>query len=286
MNIILICINNFQNYIWYNIVQLLDLGYNVIVVTNKNFFHKFNYFSNITLINGDEFDINQDKIFHSFEDDFWGSTSKRLFLLYYVMKKYNYQNCIHLENDVLLYYNFKDYKFENKIYLTMDADNRCIPGIIYIPEYKYLSNLILNYKIDKNDMINMALFYQNNKDICVTFPIIKQNNSYNFNDNYSENFNLFGGIFDAAAIGQYLGGYFKFDKQIPKNVGEKCINETCIINYNNYKFFWKKIKNRWFPYIEIEKQLIPIMNLHIHSKQLKNFLIFKPIEERMIKFLE
>ena len=54
-----------------------------------------------------------------------------------------------------------DYNFKEKIYITMDSKNRCIPGIIYIPKYELLTNLIKNWKFNKNDMKNMGDFYIN-----------------------------------------------------------------------------------------------------------------------------
>lgn len=190
------------------------------------------------------------------------------------MKKLN--NVIHLENDVLLYSNM-NYTFDEKIYITMDSKNRCIPGIMYIPNYSLLTKFIKNYDFTKNDMINLANFYLNNKDIVKTFPII--DNSLNkciYNDNFQE----FNSIFDGAAIGQYLGG---FD---PRNIpGDSTgfVNETCEIKYDKYTFKWVKKGRHYFPHIEINSKLIPINNLHIHSKKVKNFRIKNPIENKYIR---
>ena len=56
------------------------------------------------------------------------------------MKKYNRQKCLHIENDVLLYQQLDN--ISDHIYLTMDSEQRCIPGVVYIPEYKLLQDLI------------------------------------------------------------------------------------------------------------------------------------------------
>ena len=287
ITVILVSTGIFQDYIIYNIKQLLYFKYDIIIITEKKYFHKLNEFENtenIKIIDSDlltsellttNFDINSN-LDKSFRDGFWHNTSKRLFLVYDCMKKYNLQNCIHLENDVLLYYHFYTYDFTfNKIYLTLDADNRCIPGIIYIPNYTLLTNLIADYNYNKNDMENMNLFYHKNKDICITLPIIKQNKYYDKLDIYNENYKIFKGIFDGAAIGQYLGGVD------PRNIAGDTsgfINETCVVKYNNYKYTWIKKdddNNEYsFPYIIIDDETIPIYNLHIHSKNLKKFTIF------------
>ena len=275
ITIILVSVGTFQNYILDNIKQLLHFKYNITVITDKKFFHYLNNINTINIIDSNilltSFD-NNSKLCKSFRNGFWHNSSKRLFLIYEYMKQYNITNCIHLENDVLLYYDFNNYKFDkNKIYLTIDAPTRCIPGIIYIPHFKLLDNLINNYNYSKNDMYNMNLFYNNNKNICITFPIIKNNKHYNKTDIYNHNFNLFNGIFDAAAIGQYLGGVDP--RNIPGNsIG--FINETCVVKYNNYEFKWITYNNGYkIPYIIIDNDEIPILNLHIHSKNLSKFMI-------------
>ena len=86
-------------------------------------------------------------------------------------------------------------------------------------------------------------------------------------------------IFDAAAIGQYLGGVD------PRNIEGDTrgfINETCIIKYNKYKFEWIKIDELFIPHIIIDSNKYKICNLHIHCKNLKNFMANDPIENYLI----
>ena len=278
MNVILVSTGVFQDYIIYNIKQLLYFQYNIIIITEKHYFNKLNEFENnenIKLVDSNElhtdFDANSN-LDKSFRDGFWHNCSKRLFLVYTCMKNLNLENCIHLENDVLLYYDFSNYKFDNKVYLTLDSNSRCIPGFIYIPNYNLITKLINNYNYSKNDMENMNLFYHNNKDSCITLPIIKYNKNYDKIDIYNENYEKFKGIFDGAAIGQYLGGV-----DTRNIVGDTTgfINETCVVKYNHYQFTWIKNEDGYtFPYIIIDDESIPIYNLHIHSKNLKQFTIF------------
>jgi hypothetical protein len=125
-----------------------------------------------------------------------------------------------------------------------------------------------------NDMKNLGKYF--NSSFIEPLPII----SINENENYfNKNFKIFNNIFDAAAIGQYLGGV---DKRNDINDTTGFINETCVIKYNNYKFHWKKINDLWCPYIKIDNDLIKIINLHIHSKSLDNFLSIEPIENQYI----
>lgn len=279
-NIILVSTGVFQDYILQNINQLLKLEFNIYVIVDRIFIDNLKgHNSSIKIIDADSLNTNFDSkslLNKEFRNGFWNNTSKRLFLVYEYMKLTNLEDVIHLENDVLLYSNMK-YKFEEKIYITMDSKKRCIPGIIYIPKYNLFTKLIQNYDFTNNDMINLALFYNNNKEIVKTFPIIDDSIG---NCMYNENFQEFDSIFDGAAIGQYLGGVD------PRNIpGDSTgfINETCEIKYDKYKFKWIKKGNYYFPFIEINDKLIAINNLHIHSKKLVNFTIEKPNENKFIK---
>lgn len=280
MKLILVSIGIFQKYIKENINQLLKFNFDIHVIIDFQFFKEMDkYKSSIKLINSSTLQTDFDKkskLDKKFRNGFWNNSSKRLFLVYEYMKMNNIENVIHIENDVLLYSNL-NYNFEKKIYITMDSKNRCIPGIIYIPKYDLLTKLIENYDFKKNDMINLANFYNNNKNIVKTFPIINDSIDKCI---YNENFKEFNSIFDGAAIGQYLGGVD------PKNLaGDSTgfVNETCKIKYNKYKFKWMKKGNNYFPYVEINSKLIPINNLHIHCKKLEIFKMENPIENKYIK---
>jgi hypothetical protein len=280
MEIILISLGNFQEYLLDNVDQLLKFNNQVSVIIDKEFNHyleKYHQNSKIKIIFSEEFDLTDfeknNKLDNHFRNGFWKLTSKRLFVLYQYLKKYNLSNVIHLENDVLFYENGKELMKKlklDKLYLTLDSPNRVIPGIIYIPNYTYLSDLILNYQYHLNDMMNMTLFYYRNQNNIETFPLMGKNESYNYEDLFTKNFNQFYGIFDGAAIGQYLGG---IDPRNKSGDTTGFINETCKIKYNHYKFIWKRNQdNLNLPYIVIDGEVFKIYNLHIHSKNLKKFI--------------
>ena len=89
----------------------------------------------------------------------------------------------------------------------------------------------------------------------------------------------FNSIFDTAAIGQYLGG---IDPKNESGDTTGFINEDCVVKYDKYKFKWIKNGKYYFPHIIINEKIIPINNLHIHSKNLKNFRIDNPIVNNYI----
>jgi hypothetical protein len=70
-------------------------------------------------------------------------------------------------------------------------------------------------------------------------------------------------------MGQYLGGIDP--RNDPKNtVG--FVNETCVIKYNLYNFIWVTINDIKRPFLKIGDLEIRIFNLHIHSKNLIEFI--------------
>jgi hypothetical protein len=286
MHVILTCINNFQEYILINIEQLLKLNYkSIYVITNYFFFEKFNKYDGlINLINID--DIIDSYNFYSnttldkeIRGGFWALTSLRLFYIYSFMEKNDLRDVIHLENDVLLYYNFNIISNkinDKKMYIPFDSFNRNILSVVYIPSSDIFKDILDLYDFTKNDMEN----FKHIKDSCNLidqFPIFNNDDGI-YNDEISfvsKNFNNFNYIFDAAAIGQYLGGID------PENSSENTVNfvnETCVIKYNLYEFFWRSLDNIMKPFVKINNEIIPIFNLHVNCKDLYKFINVKQFD--------
>jgi hypothetical protein len=94
-------------------------------------------------------------------------------------------------------------------------------------------------------------------------------------------------VFDAAAIGQYLGGadsrsfrplrrfwhrFLKPKTPILPSLGPGFINESCLFDASLFSYLWgPDAQGRRVPYMVFEGQQIPIANLHIHSKDLARF---------------
>ena len=87
---------------------------------------------------------------------------------------------------------------------------------------------------------------------------------------YCNHFEKFDSIFDAAAIGQYLGGV---DYRLANETnGPGFINESCIFNPSLLRYEWHPDKQgRKIPYVIFGKTKCRINNLHIHSKKLEDF---------------
>ena len=276
MNIILTCIDNFQDYILDNIDQLLKLKHkNIYVITNPNLFKHFTHIQDkIKLVNIDNLNESynfksKSSLNKSFRNGFWYLTSYRLFYIYECMKFYNINDVIHLENDVLIYYNCDELlSIVNKefVYLPFDTYNRNIISIMYIPTAGIYKKILDNYNVNKNDMENFAIINRKT-NLIKKFPIYITSKELTDEEKFvSENSDIFPFIFDGAAIGQYLYG---IDPRNNPNNTIGFINETCIIKYNKYKITFKNINGINKPFIAINNKDIPIFNLHIHSKKLK-----------------
>lgn len=274
MKIILVMLNNNQEYILDNITNLLKYGNNDIIVITDNKFNDFFKDKCVKIVNTEDLIPNYStyvsSIKNTFRNGFWELTSYRFIVIYEYMKQYNIDNIIHIENDVLIYKNVDSIKFHNmsKLLLTMDSKKRCIPGIMFIPNHTILKKSLDIFNPKLNDMENFSNCYYNLNEYIDTLPIFLEYNTNSVTNMITKNYKHYNAIFDAAAIGQYLGG---IDPQNKSGDTRGFVNETCIINYSHFKFIWKMIDDLKYPYIIINNNEIPIINLHIHCKNLKMF---------------
>jgi hypothetical protein len=296
MNILLTCLENFQDYILINIDQLIKLHpleQKIYIITNKHLMTHFEKYTNkeepennyITFYFvedlPDSLEFNQKSILNSsFRNGFWKLTSYRFFVIYECMKKHSIENVIHLENDVLIYYPcsiLESALSSDFLYIPFDCFHRNIASIVFIPNHTIFKQILDHYNVNENDMMNFRQI-QLKTGLIDHFPIFKS--LPNENDEeikfVTKNYEKFQMIFDAAAIGQYIGG---IDPMNDSRDTIGFVNETCIIKYNEYSIIWKnqtisnenqeKIKK---PFLLYQEEEIPIFNLHIHSKRLSDFV--------------
>ena len=284
MRIILVSAGIFQDYLLDNIKNLLlHNNTEITLITESAYFDRLIDYPNVELV--DSKSLLSEKVlkFHrnsnldrNFRDGFWHLCSLRLFYVYEYIRKNNLLNVVHIENDVLVYENLDNiidcFKYD-KVYAPFDAPNRVIPSFIFIPNHLAFKPIIDNYNYNLNDMQNLAQFDEN---IIEPLPIFINNG---YTNKFNKNYNDFNVIFDAAAMGQYLGGV---DKRNDPNDTRGFVNETCVIKYNEYKFLWIKNYGIYTPYIKINDEIIKIINLHIHSKALFDFQSNYPNEQTFI----
>ena len=279
MNLILVSVGVFQEYILTNIRQLLILGHtSIYVITESSFFDKFDG-CGVKLVDvaslSDSYQFNRvTKMDSDFRDGFWTATSSRFFYIYALMKRDNIMDVIHIENDVILYYNcdiLQSRLDRTKIYLPFDSYSRNIASIMYIPSHILLEKVLDRFVYSENDMYNFSLIRKMMPETIDQFPICCPFESFTLEQKYvCSNFDLFKMTFDAAAIGQYLGGV---DPRNTPGDTRGFINETCVIKYNDFVYKWitgnDGVRR---PFIILKNgDSIPIFNLHIHCKCLEVF---------------
>lgn len=223
-------------------------------------------------------------------EGFWLYASERFLYLNDLIQQYRLENVFHMEYDNMLYVDLSELLpiFQSKykgIAATFDNDDRCIPGFVYIPNPKSMNHLakcFADHALEnQNDMQILATFkkekgakeidhlpiltkeYASKHSLISDFGHIAKNKS-----KYFQNIDLFQSIFDAAALGQYLGGID------PRNGESKpgFINESCVFNPSFLVFEWiPDNQGRQIPYIVYPNAKYRINNLHIHSKNLSAF---------------
>lgn len=215
----------------------------------------------------------------NFRDGFWLHTTNRFLYIYAFMEIYNITNVFHIESDIMLYENlntvYKNLQTMNmidKIIAVQDAPQRAICSIVFIPD-KHVANKYSEYILHalKNNSSGQFL---NDMDLMG-----KYTDKYEFPDSPEHKLSKQLGIFDACAIGQYLGG-IDF-KNIPAehiksrfiNPTRGFINETALFKANTVKYIIDKSNKdgKKFKMIKNNTDTYNINALHIHSKQLYLF---------------
>jgi hypothetical protein len=240
--------------------EVIDLSFNQCI---NQYFNKF------LILNGLK---GREKLFiYSFE---------RFFLLYHLMNQYQLSNVFFLELDNLIYDDpllWEKSFAENEMSYMYDSSGRCASGICFIKNKEILLKFMEHCKhyIATNnsflaEMFTLYEFWEANKDHVQLLPIhwpadhVPKETHMNY-DKYQNT------IFDAAALGIYLGGLdpFHTDGVIVK--GQK--SNWSAIDYTKYQYIWQPDdKKRNIPYVLCGDTWIKINNLHIHSKNLKPYL--------------
>lgn len=212
------------------------------------------------------------------ENPLWFTSFLRVLSLNTIAKKLNLKEFVHFDNDVLIYEPFSKLNNTNnliqksKINITqLDSLNLAFGYSFFSGEKsldsleKFFNQILQNYYLNTNienkgkpinEMRAMKIFFDKNKSQFNLLPNLPY---------FSEYF-----LFDPASYGQYLDGthfnrgnyafirrYVSLEHTVGKEIKSKRIN---------IKF----LKNN--PYVYWNNQTYKLVNLHIHSKNLKKFL--------------
>jgi hypothetical protein len=190
----------------------------------------------------------------------------------------------------MLYFNlsdflplFKEY-YSNTIATVFDCDQRSVPCFVYISNQKETQKLAKfiaeRAHLDTTDMETLSLFKNANYGIKGHLPYLIPSYAedyplLNIFKQFSEDARPFYNhlndlkmIFDANALGQFLGGI----DPILAESKPGFLNEASIFLTMHFQFNWvQDNQKRWIPYISYKGTAYPIATLHIHSKALEKF---------------
>lgn len=258
--------------------NLLNLTVILSSTLKKTFSHKFYLTFNRTARS-------------TWRNGFWRYVIERFFILNDFMNTYDINNIIHFEYDNLIYENIdtlkKSFETINKILLPFDNTERAIPGFVFIPCKKLLTKFCNFYNrnftlITANDMKAFSKFQKKYPNLCDSLPVIppeytntkmnlltqKKHVNLNLFSKYYCSFNY---LFDAAALGQFIGGT---DSRNSDNKDSTIgfVNTDAIYNISDFKFFWYENEGLFYPKVEFNGKIYPLLNLHIHSKNLHLYM--------------
>ncbi len=230
-----------------------------------------------------QFFIKNSRLDKRYREGFWTYTTERFFCIDELMRQLELKNVFHLESDNMLYVDLKELLpifCENYqgIGAVFDHENRCVPSFVYFskPAASQLlaEHLSQTARSGKNDMETLSAYRKKHgKQHVDSLPIIT--NEYIMDHLaprdallFSNHIALFHSIFDAAAIGQYLGGGDPRLGFYPPGF----INETCVFNPSLLTHKWETDgEGRKVPFIIYNNKQYRVNNLHIHAKDLKKF---------------
>jgi hypothetical protein len=222
---------------------------------------------------------------------FWQYVVERFYYLEELMSQHQLKNVFHLENDVMLYRDLKELlptfekNYSGMMAGTFDNDSRCVAGFLYVSEIRPLSEFVKfttsKLYTGENDMHLLGqfreAFYKKYIDhLPIINPLYASQNpleSYTgkraqYPSDYTNHFDEFLSIFDAAALGQFLGGLDPI--HLEHDAG--FINESCVFNPAYLDLAWQRdAQGRQVPVASYKGISHPINNLHIHCKNLALF---------------
>jgi hypothetical protein len=273
MNVVLVHIGDgFPGHLPYCLTQLqLFVKCPIHLIVNRIHINKFNIpnvFALEDLVSSDEHNVFK-KTF-SLQKGFWQYATERFFYLHEYAKLKNLKNILHIENDNLVFYDFTKLKaaFETRpIWAVFDCESRAVPGLIYFRDSESLYPLVKHFvgsgSRGKNDMDAIGEFRRMFPDLIDSLPIIT-----NYVDPlppmFHQHAKLFGTLFDAAAVGQYIGG---LDLVCGRGHCFGFINEESVFKCNKSTVEWVFEDG----YKVLKLNGLRLVNLHVHSKDLRRW---------------
>ena len=277
--------NNFiPNYIYHCIKQIRVHNSRPLIylLTNcKNLFNLHTLYSfGVNVVDCNQIPLTEEHIYYNehtkldkkWRDGWANYTCERYFAIYDFAKHKNITNMIHIENDVMIYYNMNGIidtmkKYDFLAPLDSVVKNfRCVPSLLFIKNSEVIHEFVkyVNTTLSEHiyDMFLLGNYFQKRKI---------ENLPTTYNGIFGQHFDEFKCIFDAACIGQYMGGID------PRNAEKEGKNTVGFVNPDSdFKALdlgigWTVENNLKIPVSRRgeDKVATKIINLHIHSKNLE-----------------
>jgi len=210
----------------------------------------------------------------NFRDGFWLKTTERFFVLEQFMATYNVESLFHAELDNWIFnITGLDARLDNVgrgLFCPRDSLDRGIASLIYINRSDSLAQLnrlaLDNSLIEKNDMTLLGHLLATSDQ----FFSLSTENAFRDLDSFAWRrvpAETSHGIFDAAAIGQFLFGIDPRNGSILLTNGYENENKGCDLWRLQYSL---KDKSNTFELTHPETgKSVNLFNIHVHSKLFK-----------------
>lgn len=206
-----------------------------------------------------------------FRNGFWLQTANRFMLIADLMSSLNLHNCLHLENDNVLYFDpssklpaFRDHA---RFAIPFDR-SRAIPGVVWYRDPQIAQDLAhyIQDRSEAHDFDVIRQFCDSGQYDAKPLPTMGPGYVSTMGLDplkYCEGYEAFGGIFDAAAIGQYLGGVD------PRNIPGDTrffVNETSDLDLRRAILEWNFGGQKRSPVLKFDDESVSVLTVHAHSK--------------------
>ena len=297
MNYVLFSSNNLPKYIDHCIsnIKKIDSSSKIYLSSDE----EIEYESAVTIVNSKVASSQTKEIIErniykgtNYESNpLWKASLIRIFIIRDIVGKYDLEEVVHFDNDVLIYMKAEELHesfVKDTVNITRLNDNELIFGYSYFNNFQTLDHLcnkiyrLLNEEINnknwknnpKNEMHLLASIYKKNPEF---FNIL---NSYPTKDSKY--------IFDSATYGQIIGGThtrprrllpYKFYKKGVVDNRKRFLPRGGWLDKSHYvsnKFLSDKSRlefKKSGPYLRNKEGIYKIANLHIHSKELDKYKI-------------
>ncbi len=206
-----------------------------------------------------------------FRNDFWFHTSARFFILAEFMRQTGVKDVIHLENDVVLHFDPQQridaFRAFADFAVPLDR-TRAVAGIVWCANAEAVSALT-RYMLAHpgiNDMESVGGFCLANPELARPLPTIPVEYAVARGldvARYCQGIDHFGGVFDAAAIGQYLGGIHWLNSPHDTRFFR---NESSDLDLDTCDPVWGVRQGRRYLELGYGGRRTPVLAIHAHSK--------------------